>query len=267
LWDTNYTDETWINAKVQLIPRLKQWVATYYPGLQTGITEYNWGAENHMNGATAQADNLGIFGREGLDIATRWTTPATSTPTYKAMKLFRNYDGNKSAFGDTSVSASTPNADIVSAFAAQRSTDGALTLLIVNKTNAVTPAVISITGFQHSGTAQVWVLETNAITRRADVTFSGNSITNPSPPQSVSLWVIAGGGVPARLRANAMSATNTLMASIVAPTGQRYVFEGSTNLAGTNWMPLVTNTMASTNQSVALPAGFSRRFYRARWLP
>jgi hypothetical protein len=267
LWDTNYTDETWINAKVQLIPRLKQWVASYYPGLQTGITEYNWGAENHMNGATAQADILGIFGREALDIAARWTTPGTTTPTYKAMKLFRNYDDNKSAFGDTSVSASTPNADIVSAFAAQRSSDGVLTIVAVNKTNAVSPATFSITGFPHSGTAQVWVLETNAITRRADVTFSGNSITNILPPQSVSLWVIAGGGVPARLRANAISATNTLMATIFAPAGQRYVIEGSTNIANTNWMPLVTNTMAITNQSLALPAIFQQRFYRARWLP
>ncbi len=50
----------------------------------------------------------------------RWTTPAASTPTYKAMKMYRNYDGNKSTFGDTSVAASTPNPDAVSAFAAVR---------------------------------------------------------------------------------------------------------------------------------------------------
>jgi len=76
LWDPTYTDETWINDKVRLIPRLKQWAAQYYPGTPVGINEYNWGAEDHINGATAQADVLGIFGREGLDLATRWTTPA-----------------------------------------------------------------------------------------------------------------------------------------------------------------------------------------------
>ena len=111
------------------------------------------------------------------------------------------------------------------------------------------------------------MLETNAITRRADVAINGNSVSNALPPQSVSLWVIAGGGVPARLRANAMSATNTLMATIFATTGQRYVIEGSTNTANTNWTPVVTNTMASTNQSLALPANSPQRFYRARWLP
>ena len=96
LWDPNYVDESWINDQVQLIPRLKGWVDSYYPGTPIGITEYNWGAEGHINGATTQADVFGIFGREGLDMAARWTTPAASTPTYKAMKMYRNYDGSKS---------------------------------------------------------------------------------------------------------------------------------------------------------------------------
>ncbi len=88
LWDPNYVDETWIGTQVQLIPRMKSWVNSYYPGLKTAITEYNWGAEGSINGATAQADILGIFGREGLDMAARWATPDPSTPTYKAMKMF-----------------------------------------------------------------------------------------------------------------------------------------------------------------------------------
>src|SRR6185436_19242430 len=121
LWDPNYVDETWINDKVKLVPRLKGWVNSFYPGTKTALTEYNWGAEGHINGATAQADIFGILGREGLDMAARWTTPAAGTPTYKAMKMYRNYDGNKSSFGDTSVAASGPNPDNVSVFAAERS--------------------------------------------------------------------------------------------------------------------------------------------------
>src|SRR5689334_8528242 len=159
LWDPNYIDETWINDKVMLIPRMKNWVNTYYPGTQTAITEYNWGAESHINGATTQADIYGIFGREGLDMATRWTTPDAATPTYKAMKMYRNYDGNKSSFGDTSVSASTPNPDNVSAFAAVRSTDGALTVMVINKyLSGSTPATINLSNFSAQGQAQVWQL-------------------------------------------------------------------------------------------------------------
>ena len=72
-WDTNYVDESWIGSQsvnnVMLIPRMKNWVATYYPGTKIGITEYNWGAENHINGATTQADILGILA------AKAWTWP------------------------------------------------------------------------------------------------------------------------------------------------------------------------------------------------
>ena len=71
LWDTNYVDQSWINSIVMLIPRMKSWVAANYPGTLTGITEYNWGADDHMNGATAQADVLGIFGREKVWISPR----------------------------------------------------------------------------------------------------------------------------------------------------------------------------------------------------
>src|SRR5581483_4003506 len=159
LWDPSYVDETWINDSVQLVPRLKSWVNTYYPGTLIGITEYNWGAENHINGATTQADILGIFGREGLDMAARWTTPDASTPTYKAIKMYRNYDGNKSTFGDTSVAASGPNPDNVSVFAAERSSDGALTIMVISKyLSGNTPATLSIANFPHNGSAQVWRL-------------------------------------------------------------------------------------------------------------
>src|SRR5262245_48872529 len=198
LWDPNYVDESWINDKVMLIPRMKSWVSTYYPGLQTAITEYNWGAEAHMNGATAQADILGIFGREGLDIATRWTTPAPATPTYLAMQLYRNYDGNKSTFGDMSVSAVGPNPDNVAAFAAQRTSDGALTVMVVSKSLASqTSVTVNLAHFTSAGTVQVWQLAsvnaTVAIRRQADIAFGGTSFSTTVPSPSVTLFVMPSG--------------------------------------------------------------------------
>src|SRR5260370_28864229 len=172
-WDSNYVDESWIGQQapgyniLNLIPRMKNWVATYYPGTKIGITEYNWGAEGYINGATAQADIYGLFGCEGLDLAARWTTPAPGTPTYKAMKMYRNYDGSDSGFGDTSVSAAGPNPDNVSTFAAQRSSDGALTVMVINKQLGVSAtARITVTNRLLSATGQVWQLTpANPITR------------------------------------------------------------------------------------------------------
>ena len=192
LWDPNYVDETWINDRVQLVPRLRSWVNSYYPGTLTGITEYNWGAENHINGATAQADIYGIFGREGLDMAARWTTPDASTPTYKAMQMYRNYDGNKATFGDLSVAATGPNPDNVAVFAAERSSDGALTIIAISKfLSGNTAATIHLANFPHNGSAQVWQLTAaNTINHLSDVNFIGGGFNFTLPAQSITLFVL-----------------------------------------------------------------------------
>jgi hypothetical protein len=206
LWDAAYVDESWINDRVQLVPRLKNWVNAYYPGTSIGVTEYNWGAESHINGATAQADILGIFGREGLDMAARWITPASSTPTYKAMKMYRNYDGMKSTFGETSVGASTPNPDALTAFAAQRSADGALTIMVISKNpTGNTSATINLANSSHGGSSQVWQLTAaNTITRLPDIAFNGPTLGATLPPQSITLFVVArsAGTIPPRAPTN-----------------------------------------------------------------
>lgn len=194
LWDPNYVDVSWIADKVKLIPRLRAWADTYYfPNTPIALTEYNWGGESHINGATAQADVMGIFGREGLDIANRWTVPAATTPTYKAMKMYRNYDGAKSTFGETSVSTVAPNPDELSAFSALRTADGALTVMVVNKVlSGNTPLTLSLGNFSGNGTAKVYQLtNANVINRLADASYTGTTLTASLPPQSITLYVIA----------------------------------------------------------------------------
>jgi hypothetical protein len=213
LWDANYVDESWINTQVDLIPRLKNWVATYYPGTKIGITEYNWGAENHMNGATTQADILGIFGQQGLDLANRWTTPAAGTPAYNAIKMYRNYDGNKSTFGNTSVTTSVPNPDQVSAFSAIRTSDNTLTIMVINKNlydpanpSATTSITVNVSNFQNLGVAQEWQLAAinptdmtkSAVAHLSDLSFNGSSFTISVPMQSVEIFVIKGGQIVAK---------------------------------------------------------------------
>ena len=212
LWDPNYVDVSWIGDKIFLIPRMKAWLASYYPGIQTGITEYNFGAEGHINGATTQADVLGIFGREGLDIATRWETPAASTPTYKAMKMYRNYDGNKSGFGEISVSASAPNPDNLAAFAAVRS-DGTMTVMVISKVlSGATPVTLNLANYYPTGAAQVWQLTaSNAIARLADVAVGATSLSTSVPAQSVSLFVIPAGTAPPN---HLVGSTSRLRASL-----------------------------------------------------
>ncbi len=235
LWDPSYIDETWINDEVQLIPRLRNLANSYYyVGTPIGITEYNWGAENHINGATTQADIYGIFGREGLDIGARWTTPATTTPTYKAMKMYRNYDGSGSTFGDTSVRAlSTGNADNLSVFAAQRSSDSAVTVMVISKVlSGSTPVTVNLAGMTPGPTVQRWQLtSSNSITRLADLTLAGQSLSASVPAQSITLLVIPASGGPVN-QPPVASATAT-PTSGVAPLAVAFSGNASTDPDGT----------------------------------
>jgi len=192
LWDPNYTDETWINDKIRLIPRMKQWVKQYYPGTKIGLTEYNWGAENHISGATAQADVLGILGREGMDIATFWTTPAPNSPAYNAIKMYRNYDGAKGKFGDTSVSCTVPDPDTLSAFASQDAASGTVKIMVVSKRLSGTSKVnISLSNFTPASPASVYQLTSaNQITRLPNLAATGTTLTHTVPGQSITLFVL-----------------------------------------------------------------------------
>ena len=194
LWDPNYTDEA-LNAKVMLIPRLRAWADAFRAGTPIGITAYNWGVETDMNGATAEADILGIFGREGLDFANLSDSPVRGTPVARVFQLYRNYDGNESTFGDTSVSATVPDPDTLSAFAALRSADRKLTLILINK-DLGQPATVDLQlqNFAPAGKAERYQLTfTNSIDRVSDVTLPG---TLELPPQSVTLLVVANGNAP-----------------------------------------------------------------------
>ena len=103
-WDSTYREENWIGQyypPVQLIPTFHKWVNENYPGTKIGITEYNWGGQKSVNGALAQADLFGIFGREALDLATLWGPPDRTWPAANAFRIYRNYDGAGSKYGDT----------------------------------------------------------------------------------------------------------------------------------------------------------------------
>jgi hypothetical protein len=200
LWDPAYVEEGLIADTVRLIPRLKEWVAAHYPGTRIAVNEYSWSAEDHINGATTQADILGILGREAPDQACRWLAPGPATPTYQAMKLYRNYDGQKSTFGTTSVSATTPDPDWVSAFAALRWSDSALTVVVVGKHLPTTSpptvnATVTLAGFTTQGPVEVWQMTAangGAIGRLGDLALSGGSVALTLPAQSVTLLVARG---------------------------------------------------------------------------
>jgi hypothetical protein len=133
LWDPNYVDESWIADSVQLIPRLRGWIERYYPGTQLAIGEWNWGADTTMNGAVAIANVLGIFGREGVDMAAYWTSPQPGSPGANAFAMYTNYDGQGNHFGDLALVATSSAPDDVAVFASRDSGTGDTLVMVINQ--------------------------------------------------------------------------------------------------------------------------------------
>ena len=196
LWDPSYVDESWIGEAVRLVPRMREWVATDYPGTKTAVTEYNWGGLEHVNGALTQADLLGIFGREGLDLATLWAPPTASQPGAYAFRMYRNYDGSHGRFGDTSVHATSADQGRLAIYAAERASDGALTLMVVNKTGTPLTSGITLAGFAAGAAASRYRYSAavpSAIVHEADVAVAGGAVNATFPASSITLLVVPRG--------------------------------------------------------------------------
>jgi Glycoside hydrolase family 44 len=141
LWDTSYRDESWVDAPVYLIPRMQEVIARVKPGIGLSVGEYNFGGENHVSGAIAQAEALGRFGAGGVTAAYLWTHPKVDTEQFWGFRAFRNYDGKGANFLPVSVKAtSTPD---LSAFASTDAATNQQVVVLINK-SASTPFTASV---------------------------------------------------------------------------------------------------------------------------
>ncbi len=130
LWNPDYRDESWIADNIRLLPRMKEWIEGFYPGLGISIGEWNFGAEKHMSGGLAVAEVLGRFAQQGVTSAFYWTYPPPNSPAYWAFLAYRNFDGHGGHFQDYSVPIKS--AKDLSLFASRDSTGRHWVLIALN---------------------------------------------------------------------------------------------------------------------------------------
>ena len=195
LWDPSYVDESWIGqyyGAVQLIPRMKAWVAQYDPGIKVSISEYSWGATDQLVGALAEADILGIFGWQGLDFATMWNVPAATQPVAFSFLLYRDYDGTGHGFGGESVQATSADQASVSAYAAERGST-TLTLVLINKTSSDLVTPVTLANPAPTAVAQMFSYggaDLTAIHKLPSFLFSSGTAAVKVPAMSMNLVVV-----------------------------------------------------------------------------
>jgi hypothetical protein len=199
LWDPTYNGGTWVeqwdfNGPMQLIPRFRSWISANYPGTLLSLSEYSIDSgQKSIVDAIAEMDVLGIFGREPLDFANMWSAPGTQDPIAYAFRMFRNYDGNGSQFGDTSISAVSSDQGSLSIYAAQRSSDNAVTILVINKTTTALTSAIALANLSLPATAQVYSYSQASLTSIAhpsDTAITSGSVSYTFPGYSAVLFVV-----------------------------------------------------------------------------
>ncbi|HEY6388810.1 MAG TPA: glycoside hydrolase family 44 protein [Candidatus Acidoferrum sp.] len=189
LWDPSYTDSTnsnpWIyqelgSTPINLLGRLQAKINAENPGMKISITEYENGGWNHIAGTIAQADNLGIFGSQGLFAASFWPPNGTYSYALAGFRAYRGFDGANASFGDTSLPTTSSNVQNVVVYASTDSTTPGRTVFVAINRSASTQ-VTAINGATLSGTAHLY-----------QVTATSTQGQNPVAPVSIGTMAVSG---------------------------------------------------------------------------
>ncbi|MCZ7605847.1 MAG: glycoside hydrolase family 44 protein [Planctomycetota bacterium] len=196
LWDTTYTEDSWVaqwgtSGPIYLLPRIQQKINSNYPGTKIAITEYYYGGGDHISGGIAQADVLGIYGRERVFAANLWRLGSGNHSfIYGGFEMFRDYDGSNGSFGNTSIQAANTDSANTSVYASiDAGNPNRMVIVCINKTNAPVTAGIDVTHTVAFNTAEVYTLTSSSsqpvqqsnlnitLTNAFQYTMPANSVT------------------------------------------------------------------------------------------
>lgn len=209
LWDPTFTDGNWVEdvtgGPVRLFPRLRETIAARYPGTKIAVTEYYYGRGGDITGGIAQADVLGIFGREGVFAATLWPlakvdqvyggdAAAAYAYVFGAFRMFRDYDGAGGSFGDVGFLASTSDRVNTSVYASvDAANPNRVVVVAINKGTSARSASIRLTHSAVLTKAEVYTLtaSSSAPQRQADLAITQpNAFVYTMPARSVTTLVL-----------------------------------------------------------------------------
>lgn len=198
LWDSTYIEPTWIGndhaaALLPLIPKIKGMINARYPGTKFALTEYSYMGLNHISGAIAQADALGIFGQQDLYMANYWG--AVEGYVKSGFDIFRDYDGQGGAFGNKSVTATAGDRTNAAVYAAvQDNNESRMHVVAINKNqdSSLTATIQVNSAFQYNG-ARVWILDSRGTAIRSAKNvrrITNNTFTYELPAMSIAHFVL-----------------------------------------------------------------------------
>jgi len=264
LYDPTYADESWIAQPVRLIPRMREIINNHAPGTKLAITEYNWGNDAGISSALAQVEILGIFGREGVDLASRWVAPAVGTLVEDAFEIYLNYDGaGAQAMGD-SVQTISSDVDQVGAYTI-RGADDSLYFFFINKATVAHSVDVTVAGGL-SGDLTLYGFEESSPLGPLGTAAQGGGVFTVDLPARSALLAVGSIDCPLPGEASSLMAAkdageaNLTLTWTNATGADDYVVYEDTDPAGAFATQTGTTDDGATGLTVPMPSGL--RFYR-----
>ena len=202
LWDPTFKENSWIannvlGGPIYILRRLQAKIDAENPGMKIAITDYENGGFNHIAGTIAQADNLGIFGSEGVFAANFWPPSGTYSYTLAGFRAYRGFDGANANFGDISLQTTSSDAQKVVVYASTDSAaPGRVVLVAINR--SASAQTTAINGLALSGTARLYQM--TAASAQAQVNAG-------QPVAPVAAGSMAAGGSSMTITLPALSVT------------------------------------------------------------
>jgi len=126
--------------------------------------------------------------------------PFYQEPGTIAFEAFTNYDGKNGHFGDTAVTSTSANQGQLAVYGATRSSDNALTVIVLNKGYGDLTSTLSLPNLKPNGSAQSYLYSSSnltAIVAQPSVTVTAptagsttSSLSTLFPAQSITILVI-----------------------------------------------------------------------------
>lgn len=195
--DPTYTERSWVakalGGPVNIIGRMKSKLAASNPKMKLAFTEYYNGGGQHIAGALAEADTLGIFGKEGVFAACLWPIGNREPYINAGFRAFRNFDSAGTNFGDLSLgSTSSSPADVVLYAAADSGHPGHYTLVLINRVDGA--RIVSVRGLREAKRARVFQMTADTPARqgviapvpRGETAVTAAGLQTTLPPLSVT---------------------------------------------------------------------------------
>ena len=256
LYEKGYKEDSWItdvgSRFMPIIPSVFESINSYYPGTKLAFSEYNFGGGDHISGAIAQADCLGVFAQYGVYFASLW---AFEDNEYQlsAINLFTNYDGKGAGFGDSLVYSKSSNTPLVSSYAAIDSENtNTVKVILTNKSvNSSTPVSIKLDGAKVYDKVETYaILEGSPkITKlNLDATIKYNSLDIDLPALSVVELVISASGSskPVTTSTTATATSVTTATSELSTSTTTTNLETTTTITTTSLEATTTTTSETT---------------------